>query len=79
MVPPLPRPPLSRDWYGSMIAPYGANIQFVLHRRTDAQVIMLENLVAYSCHGRGAHADMAVDVVHPHCLYTYRQLLGRTP
>ena len=37
-VPPLPRPPLSRDWYGSMIAPYGANIQFALHRSTDTQV-----------------------------------------
>ena len=37
-VPPLPRPPLDRDWYGSIIAPYGANIQFALHRRTDRQV-----------------------------------------
>ena len=39
-VPPLPRPPLSRNWCGSMIAPYGANIKFVLHRRTDRQVSM---------------------------------------
>ena len=37
-VPPLPRPPLGRGWYGSMIAPYGANIQFALHRRTDSHV-----------------------------------------
>ena len=37
-VPPIPRPPLSRGWYGSMIAPYGVNIQFVLHRCTDGQV-----------------------------------------
>ena len=32
-VPPLPQPPKARSWHGSMIAPYGANIQFMLHRR----------------------------------------------
>lgn len=57
-VPPLPRPPLSRGWYGSRIAPYGANIQFVLHRRTDTQVglrcyLCLKALVANLCVGRG--------------------------
>lgn len=31
-LPPLPQPPRKRDWHGSMIAPYGANIQFRLHR-----------------------------------------------
>lgn len=30
-IPPLPRPPKPRRWHGSMIAPYGANIQFNLH------------------------------------------------
>lgn len=43
-VPLLPRPPLSRGWYGSMIAPYGANIQIVLHRRMDTQVIVRRSL-----------------------------------
>ncbi|KAL3161888.1 hypothetical protein ABBQ38_008976 [Trebouxia sp. C0009 RCD-2024] len=38
-IPPLPRPPLKRGWYGSMLAPYGANVQFVLHRRMDTQAI----------------------------------------
>lgn len=37
-VPPLSQPPVSRDCYGSMIAPYGANVQFALHRCTDSQV-----------------------------------------
>lgn len=30
--PPLPKPPNARSWKGSVIAPYGANIQFVLYR-----------------------------------------------
>ena len=49
-VPPLPRPPLSRDWFGSMIAPYGANIQIALHRRTDTQVSGRCFLCLNACH-----------------------------
>lgn len=36
--PPLPRPPKPRNWRGSFIAPYGANIQFMMHGREDSEV-----------------------------------------
>ena len=35
---PLARPPIPRNWRGSLIAPYGANIQFMLHGREDSDV-----------------------------------------
>ena len=40
--PPLPRPPKARTWHGSAIAPYGANIQFVLHPSQVTQPRMRE-------------------------------------
>ncbi|DBA96348.1 TPA: hypothetical protein ACH3X3_002523 [Trebouxia sp. C0006] len=37
--PPLPKPPKPRKWHGSMIAPYGANIQVNLHQCQEAQTL----------------------------------------
>ena len=49
-VPPLPRPPRKRSWHGSMIAPYGANIQFRLHRsEVGSCLISLPGLLLPFC------------------------------
>lgn len=67
-VPPLPRPPLSRDWFGSMIAPYGANIQFALHKRTDTEVsgrcLLCFNGMSHCSHRK--HSSMYLDGVVCH-------------
>ncbi|KAL0032203.1 hypothetical protein WJX77_010754 [Trebouxia sp. C0004] len=37
--PPLPKPPKPREWHGSMIAPYGANIQLNLYPCQESQTL----------------------------------------
>ncbi|DBA89909.1 TPA: hypothetical protein ACH3X2_004400 [Trebouxia sp. C0005] len=37
--PPLPKPPQPRKWHGSMIAPYGANIQLNLYQCQESQAL----------------------------------------
>lgn len=37
--PPLPKPPKPRTWHGSMIAPYGANIQLNLYQCQESQAL----------------------------------------
>jgi len=43
--PPLPKPPKPRKWHGSMIAPYGANIQVNLHQCQEAQTLVSSHLL----------------------------------
>lgn len=40
--PPFAPPPAERDWYGSMVAPYGANIQFVLYKRPEGRLSQVQ-------------------------------------
>ncbi len=42
--PPLPKPPKPREWHGSMIAPYGANIQLNLYQCQEPQAFVSSNL-----------------------------------
>ena len=44
--PPFAPPPSARDWYGSMVAPYGANIQFVLYSSSNRS---LDQVLQPSC------------------------------
>ena len=37
--PPFDAPPASRDWYGSMVAPYSANMQFVLYNSSACNAL----------------------------------------
>jgi len=43
--PPLPKPPKPREWHGSMIAPYGANIQLNLYQCQGSQVFVSSHLL----------------------------------
>ena len=43
--PPLPKPPKPRKWHGSIIAPYGANIQLNLYQCQESQALVSSHLL----------------------------------